>query len=202
MARIRLVAAEVPRVEGRLEPAAGALVLGGDPADDALHRARDVPPRAVGVGGGARVAPAEPDRARQLARDERHLLAGARGALGIVELLGLLDLVPEVLEARAVLALGLRVEQRAGVAVARAARLDVAVARGARPGARGGGGRALGGADDVARVNLDAGVGEQQRQGAQAFGVLDDPRAALVLDPPHVALAAQQRGRRCGARPS
>src|SRR3954468_10509824 len=140
MARIRLVAAEVPGVDGRLELAGEALVLGGDPADDALHRARDRHPRPLGVCGAAPVAPAEPDRARQLARDERHLLAGARGALGIVELLGLLDLGPEVLEARPVLALGLRVEQRAGVAVARAAGLDVAVARGARARAGGGGG--------------------------------------------------------------
>src|SRR4051812_28879911 len=202
MARIRLVAAEVPGVDGRLELAAEALVLGGDRAEAAFPRARDVPPRALGVGGGAPVAPAEPDRARQLARDERHLLAGARGALEIVELLGLLDLVPEVLEARAVLALGLRVEQRAGVAVARAARLDVAVARGARPGARGGGGRALGGADDVDRVELDARVGEQQRQVAQALGVLDEPRAALVLDPPPVAPAAQQPGPRAAPRPT
>src|SRR3954451_5710421 len=130
MARIRLVAAEVPGVDGRLELAAEALVLGGDPADDALHRARDVHPRALGVRGGGPGAPAPPRPARPLARGGSPLLAGARGALGIVELLGLLDLVPEVLEARAVLALGLRVEQRAGVAVAPAARLDVAVARG------------------------------------------------------------------------
>src|SRR4051812_17984210 len=202
MARVRLVAEEVPGGAGRLEPAAEALVLGGDRGDAALPRARHFPPRALGVRGGAPVAPAEPDRARQLARDERHLLAGARGALGIVELLGLLDLVPEVLEARAVLALGLRVEQRAGVAVARAARLDVAVARGARPRARGGGGGAFGGADDVDRVELDARVGEQERQVAQALGVLDEPRAALVLDPPDVALAAQERGRRRAARRS
>src|SRR3954466_8668411 len=195
MARIRLVAAEVPGVNGRLELATEALVLGGDPADDALHRPGHGDPRALGVRGGAPVAAAEPDRARQLARDERHLLAGARGALGVVELLGLLDLVPEVLEARAVLALGLGVEQRAGVAVARAAGLDVAVAGVARPRARGGGGGALGGADDVDRVELDARVGEQERQVAQALGVLDEPRAALVLDPPHFALAAHQRGR-------
>src|SRR4051812_33229466 len=159
MARIRLVAAEVPGVDGRLELAAEALVLGGDPGDAALHRAGHVHPRALGVRGGAPVAPAEPDRARQLARDERHLLASARGALGVVELLGLLDIGPEVLEARAVLALGLRVEHRAGVAVAGPAGLDVAVARRARPRARGGG-RALRGTDDVDRVELDARIGE------------------------------------------
>src|SRR5690349_11739773 len=121
MAGIRLVAAEVAGVDGRLELAPEALVLGGDPADDALDRAGDVHARALGVRGGAAVAPAEADRARQLVRDELHLLARAGGALRVVELLGLLDLRPEVLEPRAVLALGLRVEHRARVAVPGAA---------------------------------------------------------------------------------
>src|SRR4051812_20728658 len=76
VAGVGLVAAEVAGVAGRLELAPEALVLGGDPADDALHRARDVHPRALGVRRGAAVAPAEADRARQLAGDELHLLAG------------------------------------------------------------------------------------------------------------------------------
>src|SRR4051812_18479274 len=154
MARIGLVAAEVAGVDGGLELAPEALVLRGDAADDALHGARHVDPGALGVRGGLAVAPAEADGARQLTGDEVHLLAGARDALGVVERLGLLDLGAEVLEARAVLALGLRVEQRARVAVAGAAGLDVAIARGARARARRGG-AALGGADDVDRVELD-----------------------------------------------
>src|SRR4051812_49826108 len=78
MARIRLVAAEVPGVDGRLELAAEALVLGGDPADDALHRARDVHPRALGVRGGAPGAPPPPHPAPQLPRGENPPPPGAR----------------------------------------------------------------------------------------------------------------------------
>src|SRR6185295_5542874 len=126
--RIGLVAAEVAGVDRRLELAAEALVLGGDAADDALDGARHVHPGALGVRRGLAVAAAEADCAGELARDELHLLARPGGALGVVEVLGLLDLRPQVLEARAVLALRLRVEQRAGVAVA-AADLDVGVAR-------------------------------------------------------------------------
>src|SRR3954451_19496279 len=171
VARVGLVAAEVAGVDGRLELAPERLVLGRDAADHALHRAGHVHPCALGVRGRLAVAAAEPDRARQLVRDELHLLAGAGGALGVVERLDLLDLGAEVLETAAVLALGLRVEQRARVAVAGAARLYVAVAR--RRGARAGRGVALGGADDVDGVELDAGVVEQQREVAQALGVLD-----------------------------
>src|SRR4051812_50007820 len=101
MARVRRRAAGGPGGDGRLEPPAEALVLGADPADDALHRARHVDPRALGVRGGAPVAPAEGDPARQLARDERPLLAGAGGALGVVVLLRLLHLRAHGLEARA-----------------------------------------------------------------------------------------------------
>src|SRR6478735_1325588 len=129
--RIGLVAAEVAGVDRRLELATEALVLGGDAADDALDRARHVHPRTLGVRRGLAVAAAEADRARELARDELHLLARTGGALGVVEVLGLLDLRAQVLEARAVLALGLRVEQRAGVAVP-APDLDGGVARDAR----------------------------------------------------------------------
>src|SRR3954452_19211140 len=197
VARVGLVAAEVAGVDGRLELAPERLVLGRDAPDHALHGARDVHPRALGVRGRLAVAAAEADRARQLARDELHLLAGAGGALGVVERLRLLDLGAEVLEAAAVLALGLRVEQRAGVAVAGAARLDVAVARRGGPGA-GRRGVALGRADDVDGVELDAGVVEQQREVAQALGVLDVARAALVLHAPHVALAVQRRVRAGG----
>src|SRR3954462_6123990 len=163
MARVGLVAAEVAGVNGLRERAPDRRVLGREAPDHALHGARDVHPRALGVRGRLAVAAAEADRARQLARDELHLLAGAGGALGVVERLGLLDLGAEVLQPAAVLALGLRIEQRAGIAVAGPARLAVAVARRARAGARRGG-RALCRADDVDRVERDAGVVEQQRQ--------------------------------------
>src|SRR6476659_6206466 len=194
--RIGLVAAEVAGVDRRLELATEALVLGGDAADDALDRARHVHPRTLGVRRGLAVAAAETDRARELARDELHLLAGTGGALGVVEVLGLLDLRAQVLEAGAVLALGLRVEQRAGVAVP-APDLDAGVARDARAARRRG---ALGRADDVDRVELDARVVEEQREVAQALGVLDEARAALVLHAPHVALATEARGEPVGRR--
>src|SRR5919199_2269519 len=63
-ARVRLVAAEVAGMDGRLKLAPERFVLGGDPADDALDGARDVHPCALGVRCGAPVAAAEPDRAR------------------------------------------------------------------------------------------------------------------------------------------
>src|SRR4051812_47052161 len=112
MPRIGLVAAEVAGVHRRLELAPEALVLGGDAPDDALDGARHVHPRALRVRGGAAVAAAEADRARQLAGDELHLFAGAGRALRVVERLGLLDLRPQVLEAAAVLPPCPRGEQR------------------------------------------------------------------------------------------
>src|SRR3954454_24629982 len=66
MPGIRLVAAEVAGVHGGLELAPEALVLRGDPADDALHGAGHVDPGALGVRGRLAVAPAEADGARQL----------------------------------------------------------------------------------------------------------------------------------------
>src|SRR4051812_1144547 len=59
VAGVGLVAAEVAGVDGRVELAPEALVLGGDPADDALDGARDVHPRALGVRRGLAIAPAE-----------------------------------------------------------------------------------------------------------------------------------------------
>src|SRR4051794_35233361 len=109
---VRLVGAEGAGADGRLQLAPEARVLGGDAPALPPQRARDVAPRALGRGGRAPVAPAQPDGGRQLVRDEVHLLACPCRALGVVEGLGLLDLGPEVLQARAVLGLGLRVEGR------------------------------------------------------------------------------------------
>src|SRR5919197_944963 len=131
--RVGVVGAERAGAHRRLELAPQSRVLVGDAPHLAAQRAGEVDTRPLGRRRGRPVAPAEADGRRQLVGDELHLLARPRRALGVVEGLGLLDLRAQVLQARAVLALGLRVEDRARVAVARAARRDVGVARHARP---------------------------------------------------------------------
>ena len=105
--------------------------------DLAPQRARHVHARALGRRGRLAVAPAQADGGRQLVRDEVHLLARAGRALGVVERLGLLDLGPQVLQARAVLGLGLGVERRARVAGAGAHGQPVGALRGRRGAALG-----------------------------------------------------------------
>src|SRR5512133_89079 len=115
-ARVGLVDAERAGAHGRLELVPQVRVLVGDAPDLAAQRARDVDARALGRRRGRPVAPAEADGRRQLLGDELHLLARPRGALGVVERLGLLDLGAQVLQARAVLGLRLRVERGTGIA--------------------------------------------------------------------------------------
>src|SRR5919197_6386648 len=91
-ARVGLVGAERAGADRRLQLAPEVGVLLGDAADPAAQRAGDVHARALGRRRRRPVAPAEADRRRQLLGDEVHLLARPRGALGVVERLGLLDL--------------------------------------------------------------------------------------------------------------
>jgi len=68
-------------------------VVVGDALERGADRTRDVDARTLGVRAGLAIAPAEPDGARELAGEEGELVAGAGGALGIVEGLRLLDLL-------------------------------------------------------------------------------------------------------------
>src|SRR5262245_52217791 len=61
-------------------------------------------------GGGLTVTSAESNRRRELLGDGVHLLAGALGAIGVVEAFGLVDLVAQLGEPLAVGDLGRRVQ--------------------------------------------------------------------------------------------
>jgi len=74
----------------------------GDALQRRADRARDVDAGALGVRAGLAVATMQADRAGELARDELELLARAGGALGIVEGLGLVDLLLQLADAGAV----------------------------------------------------------------------------------------------------
>ena len=88
------------------------------PAHRAAERARHVHARALRRGRGAPVAAPQAHRGRKLGGDEVELGARAAGALGVVEGLGLLQLLLEVAYPLPVLGLRVGVEQRAGVVIA------------------------------------------------------------------------------------
>src|SRR6187200_2001994 len=194
---VGLVAAEGAGVHGRGQLAPEARVLVLDARDRLLQRAGDVHAGALRVRGGPPVASAEADGGGELAGDEVHLLSRPRRALGVVEGLGLLDLLLEVLHARAVGGLRRGVKQGAGVAAAGRADLEVGLRRHRD---RGGVARALGGDDDVDRVDLYPGPREQQRKVAHALRVADVERAPLEVDAPDLALAVQDAGGRAVVR--
>lgn len=85
---------------------------------------------AFGVGRGAPVAAAEPDRSGQLLGEGVDLELGACGALAVVPALGLVELVLEVSEPPPVGGLRLHVEQHAGVVVRVAADVERGVGGG------------------------------------------------------------------------
>src|SRR5688572_26435259 len=115
-ARVWDVVAEGPGMQGGLEvPGKRGAVL-GDAVENSLDRARHVDPGTLSVGADLSVAPANSDRRSELVREKLALLLRAGGALGVVPLFGLAQLLLELVEARSVLRLRLRIEHRPGVA--------------------------------------------------------------------------------------
>ena len=75
--------------------------------------APDVLARALGLGCGGPVAAAKTDRAGQLAGDEVELLLGPHRALVIRPVTGLVEFLSQLIDARSIGGLGLRVQRRA-----------------------------------------------------------------------------------------
>src|SRR5262249_57046492 len=97
---------EVPAEDG---------ALGLDLAHDRAHGPRDVQARPLGVRPRLARTPSEPLGAGQLARQHLHLLAQSRLTADVVELLGLLELVPQLPEPRFVGTAGAGAEHPARV---------------------------------------------------------------------------------------
>src|SRR5687767_14129108 len=85
LTRRGLVDAERAGADRGAEPAAERLVVLGDAPERGADRAGDVHAGALGVRAGLAVAAVQADGAGQLAGDKLELLAGAGGALGVVE---------------------------------------------------------------------------------------------------------------------
>ena len=128
---IGAIRARRARVDRALEMRAELGQRRGDLAHGLVHRAPDVLARALGLGRGGPVAAAETDRAGQLAGDEVELLLGARRALVIRPVTGLLELLAQLVHARPIGRLGLRVQRRARTG--RVVGPQLARARGAAP---------------------------------------------------------------------
>src|SRR5262249_118998 len=161
--------------------------LGLDLAHDRAHGPGDVQARPLGVRPRLARAPSEPPSAGQLARQHLHLLAQSRLTADVVELFGLLELVAQLAQPRFVATAGARGEHLGGV-----------------PGAH------TGGAAEIQRIELLAGMTEQLEEIDDALHVLeprefsrtgDGPHIALVTEPRRVARRARWRRRDRACRP-
>src|SRR5215207_3367209 len=135
-------------------------------------RAGGVQAGPLGVRGRLPVAPAQPNRPSELTDQKLALVAGLFSSKWIVELVGLVDLLLELVETGLVGGAGLGVQKLAGVAEVRA---DLELAAIVSPGR---GGRLAGPADqrfEVGDVKLAAGLGQQE-------GDLPEPLRVLQSD--------------------
>src|SRR3989442_14363380 len=115
---VRLVDAEVARLDAGREVVAEGQVALADPRERILDALGDCEARPLGRGGCLPVPAPEANGGRELLGEELDLLAGPGRSSRVVEPVGLLPLLAEILEPTPVRGLRLRVEHRAGVAEA------------------------------------------------------------------------------------
>src|SRR6185503_20428117 len=144
---------------------------------------------ALGRRGGLPIAATEADRRRELARDEVELLARVGGASAVVEAFGLLELLPQLLDAALVRGLGGRIEDRSGIAEAgdrKAVGGELCgaepIGRRARPGRLG---------DQLPRVEMLPRMTQQEPDVLEPLRVADSADGAVVGERPILALAAE-----------
>ena len=164
------------------------LVVLGHPGDRAADRPGDIEARALLGGAGPTIATTEPGRPCQLVGDRRILLAGAGGALWIVESLGLVDLSPQVLQALSEGTFRMLVQQRVPVGAGRRDKSGVGDL-----GLRCPFGRPSAG--ECEDLDLPHRIGEKLREVAHPLGIAYSQLAVLEDHCPVLTLADELRAR-------